>query len=258
MDLQRCVLGEHGEEAMTAGEPEKRGNEFNRLFVGARVSVPTANALASATETLARRGREAGFDIRWVAPVSYHVTLCFLGNTRVDAISAIRDALDDAAQGSAFKIKVARLSAFPSLDKPRVIWAGVEEQTGELAKLADRVIEAMGRLGYGDRKPFHPHVTLGRVKELSPKLSSLKEVVLPLSEQMFGDTRIDAITLFESETKSTGSVYRDVHRASLKTAVSDGPESVKRQTGALPLGASSEPVDVERETDDGWPRGHDS
>ncbi len=239
--------------------PTRTPPELKRLFVAARVSVPTANALASAAETLARRARDAGFEIRWVAPVSYHVTLSFLGNTRVDAITAITDALDQAVRGTKdFKLKTSRLGAFPAFDNPRVIWAGVEEQTGELAALADRVGTAMQRLGYGDRKPFHPHVTIGRVKEVSAKLSSLKEVVLPLAEQMFGDTRVEAITLVESETKSTGSVYRDVHRAAFKTAVSDHPESVKRQTGALPMGATSEPVDIERETDDGWPRGHDS
>jgi RNA 2',3'-cyclic 3'-phosphodiesterase len=238
---------------------EVRTSEFKRLFVGVRVSVPTANALSSAAETLARRAREAGVEVRWVAPVSYHVTLGFLGNTRVDAITAITDALDEAARGTKeFKLKASRLGAFPSLDKPRVIWAGVEDQSGELVALASRVAEAMHRLGHGDRTPFHPHVTIGRIKELPPKLSSLKEVVLPLAEQMFGDTRVDAITLVESETKSTGSVYRDVHRAAFKTAVSDRPESGKRQSEALPLGAPGEPVSIDRETDDGWPRGHDS
>ncbi len=237
--------------------PARTPPELKRLFVAVRVSVPTANALASAAETLARRARDAGFDVRWTAPVSYHVTLCFLGHTRVDAITAITDALDQAARGTKdFKLKTSRLGAFPALDQPRVIWAGVEDQTGELAALAERVGTAMERLGYGDRTPFHPHVTIGRVKEVSAKLSSLKEVVLPLAEQMFGDSRIEAITLVESETKSTGSVYRDVHRAAFKTAVSQGPESVKRQTGALPLGTPGEPV--ERDTDDGWPRGHDS
>lgn len=233
-------------------------SDHKRLFVGARVSVGTANALSGAAETLARRARDAGADIRWVAPVSYHVTLSFLGNTRIDAIAAIRDALDAATRDTAiFKVKTARLGAFPSIEKPRVIWAGIEEPTGALVALAKRVEDGLGQLGYGDRTPFHAHVTIGRVKELSAKLASLKEVVLPLAEQMFGDTRLDAISLFESETKSTGSVYREVHRAAFKTASSEGPESEKRQTGALRLGTPGELTDVERETDDGWPRGHE-
>ncbi len=233
-----------------------------RLFVGARVSVPTANALSGAAETLARRARDAGAEIRWVAPVSYHVTLSFLGNTRIDALPAIRDALDVATRATpVIKWRTTRLGAFPSIDKPRVIWAGIEEQSGELTALAKRVGAELARLGYGDRsadqRPFHAHVTIGRVKELPAKLASLKEVVLPLAEQMFGDTRIDAITLFESETKSTGSIYREVYRAAFKTGSAEGPESEKRQTGALPLGTPGELTDVERETDDGWPRGHE-
>jgi len=237
-------------------------SDHKRLFVGARVSVPTANALTSAAETLARRARDAGADIRWVAPVGYHVTLAFLGSTRIDTITMIRDVLDEAARGTpVIKFRTTRLGAFPALDQARVIWAGVEDQTGELTALAKRVGAGLAKLGIvGDDRPFHAHVTIGRVKELPAKLATLKEVVLPLSEQMFGDTRIDAITLFESETKSTGSVYREVHRAAFKTAVSATPESVKRQTGALGMGTPGErtvDVDVERETDDGWPRGHD-
>ncbi len=233
-------------------------SDHKRLFVGARVSVPTSNALSGAAETLARRARDAGVDIRWVAPVSYHVTLGFLGNTRIDAVAAIRDALEEATCATpVIKWKTSRLGVFPSFDKPRVIWAGIEEPTGELAALAKRVGDALVRLGHVGGKPFQAHVTIGRVKELPAKLSSLKEVVLPIAEQMFGDTRIDAISLFESETKSTGSVYREVHRAAFKTAVSEGPESEKRQTGALRLGTPGELTDVERETDDGWPRGHE-
>jgi RNA 2',3'-cyclic 3'-phosphodiesterase len=219
-----------------------------RLFVGARVSVATANALAGAAETLARRARDAGIDIRWVAPVNYHVTLKFLGNTRVEAITAVRDALEAAAtSGDAPRIafRTARLGAFPALDRARIVWAGVEEQ-GSLAALAARIDAACIRLGYAaEPRPFHAHVTLGRLREIRP----LKEVVLPLSEQMFGDTRIDAITLFESETKSSGSVYREMFRIGFKNAENPASDVSKRQTSGLE-------VETRDDTDDGWPRGH--
>jgi 2'-5' RNA ligase len=230
-------------------------SDHKRLFVGARISVPTSNALASAAETLARRARDAGAEIRWVAPVNYHVTLAFLGHTRVDAIAAIHDALERAAVGAPFKLRTTRLGVFPSYEKPRVLWAGVED-TGELAALAARLAAELAPIGFLDRKPFHGHVTIGRVKELPAKLASLRDVVLPLSEQMFGDTRIDAITLFESETKSSGSVYREIHRVTFKTAPKSTPESEKRQTSELPVGAREHAVDTDIETDDGWPRGH--
>lgn len=215
-----------------------------RLFVGVRVSVQTANALAQAAETLQRRARDAKVDIKWVAPTNYHVTLKFLGHTRDDAIGAVHDALEAAVVGvQPLKFRTARLGAFPSLDKPSVLWAGIDDPKG-LEDLAARVEKALVGIGFAaETRPFHAHVTIGRVRETRP----LKEVVLPLSEQMFSDSRIDGVTLFESETKTSGSVYRDLHRIAFKPAVLSGLEPEKRQTGALELGD---------ETDDGWPRGH--
>lgn len=235
-------------------EPRSPGK---RLFVGVRVSVQTANALAAAAETLQRRARDAGLDIKWVAPVNYHVTLKFLGFTRDDAIGAVRDALDDALVGSSpLKFRCARLGAFPSLDKASVLWAGVDgprvmDASGNahrwqtpLDDVAARVEKAMAGIGFAaESRPFHAHVTLGRLRETRP----VRDVVLPLSEQMFSDTRVDGVTLFESETKSSGSVYRDIHRIVFKTTETAAQTAVDRQTGAVELGD---------ETDDGWPRGH--
>jgi RNA 2',3'-cyclic 3'-phosphodiesterase len=215
-----------------------------RLFVGIRVSVATANALAGCAETLARRSKDAGVAIKWVAPVNYHVTLKFLGFTRDDAVRSVEDALTAAALGvTGWKIKVARLGAFESFDRATVLWAGIEDPAPLIA-LAARIDSATAALGFAiDSRPFHPHVTLGRLRETR----ALKDVVLPMSEQMFGDTRVDAITLLESETKSSGSVYREIARIPFKTA-SSGPETTfERQTGAL---------ETADETDDGWPRGH--
>lgn len=218
-----------------------------RLFVGARVSVQTANALAAAAETLQRRARDANIEIKWVAPVNYHATLKFLGFTREDAIGAVRDALDKALVGVApLKFRTARLGGFPSLDKSNVLWAGIDGKA--LDDIAARIEQAMVGIGFAaETRPFHAHVTLGRLRETRP----IRELVLPLSEQMFSDTRIDGVTLFESETKSSGSVYRDVHRIAFKSAEDHGFGAAKRQTGAVELGD-----ETQTDTDDGWPRGH--
>jgi hypothetical protein len=76
---------------------------------------------------------------------------------------------------------------------------------------------------------------------------------------MFGDTRIDAITLFESQTKANGSVYRELHRISFKSAQNSRSDASERQTSAVQLSArneSSVEVEIDIDTDDGWPRGH--
>jgi hypothetical protein len=78
---------------------------------------------------------------------------------------------------------------------------------------------------------------------------------------MFGDTRVDAMTLFESETKSSGSVYSELQRIDFKTPRSGLETPVQRQTPAVQLDATtrsngSAAVGTDTETDDGWPRGH--
>ena len=110
-----------------------------------------------------------------------------------------------------------------------------------------------------DGRAFHPHVTLGRLRETR----ALKDLVLPVSEQMFGETRSEAIVLFESErrssTSASGSVYKEICRIDFKPGVQPGLEAAQRQTTAVDLGSPNRPttsaIEVD-DTDDGWPRGH--
>ena len=210
-----------------------------RLFVGARISVETANAIAACAEMLQRRAKDARVELKWVPPANYHVTLKFLGPAREEAIPAIRDALVRACTGvEPFKLRSHRVGAFPSLEKASVVWAGAESEP--LAALARRIEDAMEGVGFArEARPFHGHVTICRLRETR----SVRELVIPLAEQMFSESRIDGVTLYESVTKSSGSVYSELRRISFKTAET----SEKRQTGALELSD---------ETDDGWPRGH--
>jgi 2'-5' RNA ligase len=211
-----------------------------RLFVGARVSVATANALAACAELLQRRARDASLELKWVAPVNYHVTVKFLGWTHDEAVGAVRDAVVAAcSEASPFKFRTTRLGAFGSLERASVVWAGVEE-AGALAELARRIDAATAALGFaGETRPFHAHVTLARLRDTKP----VRELVLPVAEQMFGETRIDALALFESETRPSGSVYREVARLPLGVAPA---EAVRPSSAADPA----------EDTDDGWPRGH--
>lgn len=236
---------------MTDEKPDAPREPSKRLFVGARVSIPTANAIAAAAQTLARRARDAQIDLKWVRPESYHVTLKFLGQTREAAVGAIVDAIAAVCAGTPLiRFQTARVGGFPAVDKARVIWAGIEDG-GALGQLADKIDRACAALGFvAESRSFHAHVTLARVRETRP----LKEVVLPMAEQMFGDTRLDAISLFESKTDSKGSAYFELSRIPFKVTET-GPETApERQSRAVELGAPSrEPVEID--TDDGWPRG---
>lgn len=224
---------------MTTSEPEAKKKQ---LFIGVRVSVAAANALSGAAETLARRARDAGLDLRWVPAANYHATLKYLGWTREEAVPAIGDAIARAVAGTPkFELRVARLGAFPSLEKATVVWAGVADP-GPITQLANKLDRAMAEVGFAaETRPFAPHVTVARLREGKP----VREVVLPLAEQMFGGASIDHVILFESVGVSGSSKYIELRRISFKQAL----EREDRQTETVDLSASED-------TDDGWPRGH--
>lgn len=217
---------------------------MTRLFVGVPVAPSVAQALAGAAETLARRARNAGLSLSWVPPANYHVTIAFLGAARPEAVSAVRARLVElAAAGRAFRFRAARLGAFPDRGRATVVWAGVEESTGELARLAEVVAGGMAELGFArDPRPYHPHVTLARLREPA----DVSEVALPLSEQVFGESRCDTLTLFNSVAIQGCSEYRMEAVAALGTPKS-APE---RQTEAV----QTAPLDASHGSDDGWDR----
>ena len=130
-----------------------------------------------------------------------------------------------------------------SADRATVLWAGVEDASGELARLADATAAAMAELGFArDPRPYHPHVTLGRLR--AP--AGVGELLLPLAEQVFGESRCDSAVLYNSVSTSNGYEYRSVGRAPLGTPKS-APE---RQSEAV----QTAPFDASHGSDDGWDR----
>jgi RNA 2',3'-cyclic 3'-phosphodiesterase len=180
--------------------------EKRRLFVGVRVSVAAAEAIAKAARSMRDRAVDGGLKARWVAPAHYHITLKFLGWTHAPLMSALDDALADALAGAAaFEVESAGLGAFPEPQKARVLWAGARDPDGKLADLAARVETAAGRLGFApEGRAFHPHVTLGRLGRPADASALLDAA----SEREFSKSWIDSVVLFESEMKSTGSEYK--------------------------------------------------
>jgi RNA 2',3'-cyclic 3'-phosphodiesterase len=235
-------------------------SDAQRLFVGVKVSMSVVGDLSSAVETLARRAQLGGLRVRWVAPASYHVTLKFLGWTRPETVSALEDGLGRAVAGiPPFAFRTERLGAFPSPERATVVWAGIDDRSGALVKLAEAVDREMAQLGFEpEKRRFHPHVTLGRLRDPG----DVSQVLLPLSEQVFSETRAAEVHLFESQMKSKGSEYATIAKIALETA----SDAAKRQTATVQrpsFDTSKGPgdrasSDVGSGTDDGWgeePRG---
>lgn len=143
-----------------------------------------------------------------MAETNLHVTLKFLGQidpARVDAVAAGLAAV--AARTRAFDLDVRRLGAFPTANRPRILWAGLEP-AAPLAALAREVDATLGALGHPrESRPFAAHVTLGRVRESRRNPALASALARPAD---CGRLAVTRLSLMRSELNPRGARYTEL------------------------------------------------
>jgi len=186
-----------------------------RLFVALPVSREIRQALE---EKVARIGFK-GDGVRWVDPSLWHVTLRFLGEVPAREVEKVTSALERATKGvEPFPWECRGLGGFPDLNRPRVLWAGVDRGRDEMAALAGRVEEALAEAGFPrESRPFHPHLTLGRAagsargargRRPAPMARRVLQAFLREEAAPFGRARAEEVLLLESRLGPGGPDYR--------------------------------------------------
>ncbi len=115
---------------------------------------------------LQQKLKEATADVRWESPSKFHATIKFLGDTDESTIPRLVQRIDGVARRHApFRVTYENLGAFPGRDHPRVIWIGCQNADGTLESVKKQLDGELAELGFEiEQRPFHPHVTMGRVK----------------------------------------------------------------------------------------------
>ena len=133
-----------------------------RTFVALELSAALKDGILSLIGTLKQSGPRAS----WSRGGTLHLTLKFLGDVDEGALPDVVAAVRRAARGvPAFAFRTGSPGAFPSPRRPRVLWLGVDP-CGELLELQRRLEGELERLGFPrERRRFHPHVTLGRLRD---------------------------------------------------------------------------------------------
>lgn len=177
-----------------------------RAFLAIDLSVVIRQALAQLQTEL--RGKLP--KVTWVRPESIHLTLKFLGYIEVSMVDQLRDALEPLGKGqSSFTINVQGLGVFPSVQKPRILWVGIIGEIQLLLNLLLQIEVALEPLGFvPEERPYHPHLTLARIKHESTKVgSALNQAGVLEENQYLGQLEIDRLTLFQSDLDSSGARY---------------------------------------------------
>ncbi len=154
-------------------------------------------------------------DVRWVHTDSMHLTLKFLGEVDARELGAVDEALKRVA-GAAQPTRgqLCDIGSFPHMSRPRVLWIGVQAEGEALAALHAAAEVEFNRIGFAtEKRRFHPHLTLGRVRSRGD-LGALRRAIEAHEGSKARSFAIDTVTLFESELRRTGARYTalGVHR----------------------------------------------
>jgi RNA 2',3'-cyclic 3'-phosphodiesterase len=175
-------------------------SEAIRSFVAVSVS---EGARLQIAELLGRLRHEAGPAVRWVKPELMHLTLAFLGDVSQDFLVSAKNQLSEVTRRhGAFAMQLNGLGAFPSPSRARVVWVGTEQGKGEVCSLQADVAVALGSVGYQpERRPFSPHLTIGRLRMPG-------DVGKAVAGQFVSESfSIDRVVLFRSVLGPAGPVY---------------------------------------------------
>jgi 2'-5' RNA ligase len=152
--------------------------------------------------------RSTHADVRWVNPEKIHLTIKFFGSVEESRIDSIFKSIEEPIRDtSPFSIKVRGIGAFPNLRNPRVIWMGLADGREVLISLQKQIEAQLEKIGFEpEDRPFHPHLTLGRMKS-SRRKEELAGKMERHKEEEFGDLKVERVVLFKSDLRPSGPIY---------------------------------------------------
>ena len=193
-----------------------------RAFIAISLSAEIHHSLNQVLSSL--KSRLVGAPLRWVPASSIHLTLKFLGDVSLSNQQLIVKMLDsEAGRHAPFELSIGELGFFPSINRPRIIWVGVEAPQ-ELFALQHGIDVETSRLGYpSEDRPYSPHLTLGRVSR-NVGMNDFRQIsdgIGKVKVGFLGALRVQNVDLFKSDLKSEGAVYTRIYRATLGNGLKD-------------------------------------
>jgi 2'-5' RNA ligase len=183
-----------------------------RLFTAIELEPGVRAEVAEYQALCASRLGDPG--LRLVRSSQLHLTLVFLGEVEDSHVPGLRDAMALDLPCAPFTLAFGGWGVFPDRGPARVLWLGVEQGSPDVQALFEAVSTRLESVGaHGERRPFRPHLTLGRWRESS---KSPKPELPPTGT--VGVQRVTSVTLFHSQLLRGGSTHAPIARAALAGA----------------------------------------
>ena len=179
-------------------------NLLRRAFLAV---VPPDDVRAALDEVLGAVRPAAPAELSWSRPAQWHLTVQFLGSV-ADAHAVVAQAGAALHEAPAFAAALGGAGAFPSTARASVVWIGLDRGLAELHGVAARSGAALAPLGFApDPRPFTAHLTVARARRPCP----VGTVLSSIGDGPLGRVwDVGEVVLFESDTRPTGAVHREV------------------------------------------------
>lgn len=148
--------------------------------------------------------RSVRVGLRWEQRERYHLSLQFLGPVQklAPVVAGLAAAVGDR---TTFSFQLGGAGAFPKPGRARVVWMGPTVGGPDLVGLAAAVDAGLRPHGYEpDRKEFHPHLTLARLKVPD----NVADVLVAIGSEPVGEPfTVGEVVLYQSHLSSKGPTY---------------------------------------------------
>jgi len=96
-------------------------NKTIRTFIAIKLPENIISSIGKAQKAI----KLYNLNIRWIRPENMHLTIKFLGNTKIADIQKINSIMEDTVDDFApIALAVKGIGVFPELRHPRVLWVG--------------------------------------------------------------------------------------------------------------------------------------
>ena len=176
-----------------------------RTFIAVEIDSQTKQKISDLIASL----KKSNADVKWVTKDQMHLTLKFLGNIEQNKVQEISDVLKSIAGNfKPFSISLSAIAGFPNLNRPKVIWLGIEKGAENLKKLNELIETGLEKIGFRkESREFNPHLTLGRVRTFK-NISELTQIIN--ENNIHNEVKINELILFQSTLTPKGSIYTPV------------------------------------------------
>lgn len=148
----------------------------------------------------------------WSQPGNIHLTVKFFGNVVQERVPSISETAERVVKEfSAIQIEIGKTGVFPRPSRPLVLWLGVDDPSGALLKLQQRLEDEFALAGFSkEDRPFRPHLTIARLRK-PQNAGRLARAHLGLQFSNV-PVMLNELVLFRSQLSSKGSTYTAISR----------------------------------------------